>query len=81
METKTQISQWGNSLGFSIPTYMAESLNLKANDTVICRLENGKIVLEPIPRNSEYTLDELLAEEIEISEEIDWGKPEGEEIL
>jgi hypothetical protein len=29
---------------------------------------------------NEYTLDELLAGEIDESEEVSWGKPEGEEV-
>ena len=29
---------------------------------------------------SKYSLDELLASEIESSEEVSWGKPEGEEV-
>ena len=80
METKTHIGKWGNYLGLQIPDTIAKSLNLKADDTVICRVENGKLILEPVPKTSEYTLDELLSGAIEESEEVDWGKPEGEEV-
>ena len=80
MNTKTHISKWGNSLAVQIPDDIAESLKLKPDDTVICSIENGKIVLELLPKTLEYTLDELLAGFIETSEEVSWGKPEGEEV-
>jgi antitoxin component of MazEF toxin-antitoxin module len=39
------------------------------------------MVIEPVnQRVSKYTLDELLAGELEPSEEISWGKSAGEEI-
>lgn len=80
MTTRIHISKLGNSLSLQIPDEIAETLKLKADDTVICTLENGKIVLEPVKKSLDYTLDELLAGEIEPSEEVSWGKPEGEEV-
>jgi len=80
MTTKLNISKLGNSLTLKIPNEIAETLKLKADDTVICTLENGKIVLEPVKKSLDYTLDELLAGEIEPSEEVSWGKAEGEEV-
>jgi antitoxin component of MazEF toxin-antitoxin module len=80
METKTHIGNWDDSLAFRIPKNISDYLGLKANDTVICSVENGKLVIKPIKKTSKYTLEELLAGEIEPSEEISWGKPEGEEI-
>lgn len=80
METKVNIGKWGNSLAFRIPKHISEYLGLKPNDTVICSIENGKLVLEPLQNSTEYTLDELLAGVIEPSEEVSWGKPEGEEV-
>jgi len=56
-------------------------LGLKVNDTMICRVENGKLVLYPRSHSPEYSLDELLAGEIsDGGEEISWGKSEGEEV-
>ncbi|MFB2838334.1 AbrB/MazE/SpoVT family DNA-binding domain-containing protein [Floridanema evergladense] len=80
MTTKINISKLGNSLTLQIPDEIAETLKLKVDDTVICTLENGKIVLEPVKKSLDYTLDELLAGEIETSEEVFWGKAEGEEV-
>ena len=81
MTAKIHISNLGNSLALPIPDYIVKFFNLKADDSVICSIENGKMVIEPVNQKiSKYTLDELLAGEIEPSEEISWGKPEGEEV-
>ncbi|MEG4506447.1 AbrB/MazE/SpoVT family DNA-binding domain-containing protein [Microcoleus sp. F6_B4] len=81
MTAKIHISKLGNSLALPIPDYIVKFLNLKAEDSVICSIENGKLVIEPANKKiSKYTLDELLAGEIESSEEVSWGKPEGEEV-
>lgn len=76
---RSQIGRWGNSLAFRIPKYVVEQLNLKSQDQVECRVEQGKLVIEPVEEFPELTLDELLAEDIEPSGEVDWGKPEGKE--
>ncbi|MBO1349585.1 MAG: AbrB/MazE/SpoVT family DNA-binding domain-containing protein [Hormoscilla sp. GUM202] len=81
MENQTQIDKWGNSLALRIPKHISDRLGLKVNDTMICRVENSKLVLYPRSHSPEYSLDELLAGEIEDGgEEIYWGKPEGEEV-
>ena len=81
MEAKIelQIGKWGNSLGIRLPKYISEVLNLHSQDRMICSLKEGRLILEPI-RKPHYHLEELLAEVEETSEEISWGKPEGEEI-
>ncbi len=75
---KSQLGRWGNSLALRIPRHVVEELSLQLNDEVECKVEDGKLVIEVI-RKQEYTLDELLAQEIEDEPEISWGKPEGEE--
>jgi antitoxin MazE len=80
MTTTIHLSQWGNSLTLAIPKDIVELLKLKADDIVICRIENGKLILEPVNKTLEYTLDQLLAGDIEPSEEVFWGKSEGDEI-
>jgi antitoxin component of MazEF toxin-antitoxin module len=81
MTAKIHISKLGNSLVLPLPDYIVKFFNLKADDSVTCRIENGKLVIEPVNNKiSKYTLDELLAGEIEFSEEVCWGRPEGEEV-
>ncbi len=81
MESKTelQIGKWGNSLGIRLPKYISDTLNLHLKDRINCSIKEGKVILEPINR-PKYTLAELLSQEIEKSDEVNWGKPEGDEI-
>ena len=81
MTAKIHISKLGNFLALPIPDYIVKFLNLKAEDSVICSIENGKLVVDFVNNKiSKYTLDELLAGEIESREEVFWGKREGEEV-
>jgi len=53
---------------------------LRPKDKVSCAIENGKLVLRPVRVFKKYALEDLLAKVEEPSEEISWGKPEGEEV-
>lgn len=74
-----QIGKWGNSLGIRLPKHVLEALDLSVKDKIICTVKNGKVILKPV-RKSKYILEELLEKVDEPSEEISWGKPEGEEV-
>lgn len=76
---KTQIGRWGNSLGIRIPKYIAEELALTVNAEVECRLENGAIVVYPVNKYGKYTLEQLIAQELEADPEVDWGQVVGDE--
>ena len=82
MTAKIHISNLGNSLALPIPDYIVKFFNLKADDSVICSIENGKMVIEPVNQKvSKYTLDELLENvtpEMQ-HDEYDWGEAVGEE--
>lgn len=77
---KSQIGRWGNSLAFRLPKHIVKELSLQVNDEVYCHLENGKLIIEPVRAIKEYTLNELLEGVIDKSEEVSWGKLEGEEV-
>lgn len=79
MEVKTKIKSSGKNLNLEIPTVIVQDLKLKVNDILICYVEQGKLIFE-LSNNADYNLEDLLNQEIEISEEIDWGNPQGEEI-
>ena len=80
---KSQIIRWGNSLGIRIPKYIVEELGLSANDEVECRIEQGQLMVKPIPKFPpkfpKYILSELLSQELELELEIDWGSSQGNE--
>lgn len=77
---KSQIGQWGNSLGIRIPKYAVEALALEVNAPIEVVVEDGKLILTPIIDLPELSLDELLAQVKEPPEsEVDWGEPMGNE--
>ncbi len=55
---RAKVSKWGNSLGIRIPRGLAEDANLAEGTQVDLRVENGRIVAEPVEAES---LDDLLA--------------------
>lgn len=77
---RSQIGKWGNSLGLRIPRHIVEELKLQPSDEVEFSVEQGKLIIVEVVRTPEYTLEELLAEEIDLEPEIDWGKPMGKEV-
>ncbi len=78
-DMKAQIGKWGNSLAVRLPKYVAEELKLEVADEIDCRIESGRIVIELIKDDDDLTLEELLAMPLEKEEEVDWGKPQGDE--
>lgn len=77
---KTQIGKWGNSLAVRIPKYIIEQLQLEMASVIDCRVEDGKIVMELLNDQEDYTLEELLAMPLEKEGEVDWGEAQGEEV-
>lgn len=76
------LKKWGNSASVRIPSFIIESLNLKLEDTLDIKEEDGRIVIQPI-KNNEFRLDDLLqgVTQENIHEREDFGKPVGKELL
>lgn len=73
------IKKWGNSVGVRIPHTILNELNLNIEHPVDMRIENGKIIIEPV--QDEYPLDQLLAgiTPDNLHEEVAVGDPVGKE--
>ena len=77
------VTKWGNSLGFRIPRGIAESMNIEAGDALeITPSEGGLLVKKAELRGKRYILADILDSFIPATEhvEIDFGKPQGEEL-
>lgn len=77
----TQIKKWGNSNAVRIPKDLLDTLGLKENDKIEIRIENGKLIIEPLYKHK--SLEERLAEydgEYNYGE-WDTGRPKGNEVL
>ncbi len=54
-----EIKRWGNSAAIRIPAQLIRALGLSVDNPVDMRLEDGRIVIEPI-QTPEYRLESLL---------------------
>jgi antitoxin MazE len=81
---RVEFCKWGNSLAVRIPKTPADSLKVGAGRQADITVENGALVLRPIERPKRkptYTLGELLTgmTKENVPQEVDWGKPLGNE--
>lgn len=75
------IKKWGNSAAVRIPAAVLEAAQVRLNQPVEVREEEGRIVIEPL-RAKPYDLDSLVAG---ITDEnrhdpVETGKPVGREV-
>lgn len=76
------LKKWGNSGSVRIPNLIMNSLNLKFDDTLDIKEENGRIIIAPV-KDDEFKLEELLAgiTAENLHERVDFGAPVGKELL
>ena len=76
------VKKWGNSASVRIPSGTMEAAHLSLNDAVDVRVEDDRIVIEPI-RSSGYLIADLLARITaqNIHDEVGFGEPVGKERL
>ncbi len=81
----TNLRKVGGSIMLTVPPALLNLLDLQAGDTVGIGVDNGRLVIEPVPR-PHYTLADLLAQcdaSKEVSQEdLEWlnAKPVGNEL-
>ena len=79
----TMIQKWGNSQGVRIPKVILDSVNWSENEKIVIIVDNGKLVIEKAKEEHKRKhIKELFKDYKEdyTPVEIDWGKPEGDEI-
>jgi len=76
------IKKWGNSAGVRLPAAILASINVRLEETVDVREENGRIIIEPV-KPSEYDLDRLLdtITPENLHAEVSFGPAVGKEIF
>lgn len=79
---KTTIQKWGNSLALRIPKNISEETGLTEGATVELSAYRNKITIRK-KNKKKYQLDDLLngINANNLHSEVDFGKPEGKEIL
>jgi antitoxin MazE len=79
---RATVKKWGNSAAVRMPAAVMEEAKLEIDQAVEVRVEDGRVVIEPIAA-PEFTLDALLAgvTRDNLHEEEDFGEPVGREAL
>lgn len=76
-----KLNKWGNSQGIRITKKILNEIGAEKDSTFKITVKNGSIILTPIiTRNKLDTLFKNFKEDpSEYTENIDWGKPTGNE--
>lgn len=75
------VKKWGNSPAVRLPVAIMKAANLRLDQPVAVRAEEGRVIIEPA--NPEYGLKDLLAgiTPANLHSEMDFGGPQGGELL
>ena len=78
---QTQVKKWGNSLALRIPKPLAEQLAIKNDTEVEILIEDGQLMIRPLPEQT-VTLEALLAQitDENLHDEIETGTAVGGEV-
>lgn len=77
----TKVQKWGNSLAVRLPKEAAESVGLRQGSVVSIIRSDNLISIKPFSKPKELISE--LVRKIKTKnrhEEIDWGKPRGQEL-
>lgn len=76
------ITKWGNSQGIRIARKYLKEVGLDIGDAVNIKVENGKIVIEPVMKNTrtpKLKIEEVFNTEVQDNQEFEWGQ-KGKEV-
>jgi antitoxin MazE len=78
---QSQVKKWGNSASVRIPAAILDAVHVSIDQDVDIRAENGRIVIEPLPKP--VTLERLFSQITpeNLHGEVDFGGSAGREIL
>ena len=85
---QTTVVKWGNSHGIRLPKAFLQNIRIFENDPVDVVLENEKIIITKINDTGHKTIEQRLMEfygetykqHSSPQNEINWGKPVGNEV-
>ena len=76
------LKKWGNSASVRIPRLILKALNLKLDDQLDIKEEDGRIIITPV-RSHNFKLEDLLSgiTQENLHSRIDFGIPVGTELI
>lgn len=80
---QVQLLKWGNSLGFRVPKGMAVELGFEAGDMLDIQLQHEGFRVQPVKARKKMSLETALTFVAPAGSysELDWGGPQGNELL
>lgn len=78
-----RFGKWGNSMAVRIPLSLSNALKLHSGDRAEARVENGRLIIEPVVTPPTYDIDRLIDGITEANRhgEVDWGADAGREAI
>lgn len=78
----TKIQKWGNSQGIRLPKHLLDLLKWSEDEQIQVSAQDGRIIIERAEPERRRKIGELFEgyDGEYTAEEIDWGKPEGNEV-
>ena len=76
-----QLKAWGNSQGIRFSREFLASAGIRPDDVLVAEVNNGRIILSKSFQH--HTLQQRAADfggKLNLSEEVSWGEPQGNEV-
>ena len=78
---QVQLKVWGNSQGIRFSKDFLASAGIQPNETLNAEVKDGKIILSKVFRHrSLKERAEAFDGRLNLSEEVSWGEPQGNEV-
>lgn len=76
-----QLKAWGNSQGVRFSREFLASAGIKPNDMLTAEVRDGQIILsKSFQHRTLQQRAEMFDGNLNLSEEVDWGEPQGNEV-
>jgi antitoxin MazE len=76
---EVELKKWGNSLAFRVPKDLAKSLQMTEGQKLELEVLPEGVLVKTKRRRSKLRLEDML-DNLGPMQEIDWGKPQGDEV-
>lgn len=78
---QVQLKAWGNSQGIRFSREFLASAGIKPDDTLTAEVHDGKIILsKAFQHRTLQQRAEAYGGQLNLSDELDWGEPQGSEV-
>ena len=78
---QVQLKTWGNSQGIRFSREVLASAGIQPNDVLVAEVDNGRIILsKSFQHRSLQQRAAAYGGKLNLSEEVSWGEPQGNEV-